>query len=462
MLLNRTLMSNPIDFDEMRSIFHGEINPNDVDSYRTKFDPPKAFATLEHKYVTISSLSFGTKDKLYSVNVSNVIFECFFQFMNNNRLFINLSAIHGPKCYPYFSRWKRVNYINSSILCIDDPLQKDLKIGVPTWYYGTNDISYLTYALQIVLVAMREMDIKSENVTFLGSSSAGTAALYLASLLPGSAAIAFNPQIVLQNWNEKTNRFFLKRGIDLKCQDKLHRNVLDNLNSKSIYFIAVNCQSKNDYEKHFQPLCSLYDILPYYGIKAQKNFITWIHSTNAFDPHAAFPEIDLLFIDFIIDQYRKGKNINTLSKLSYLLNEHMNKEYNENDKYLQYKVNSNVTIHSSRYKAIVDAYGKFMMYDKKNNKIIFADKENNIYIYIYIYILNFSSCVLYMSRDLYLQDFDGNIGFKKEKFEIKFGKKGGIYFKYNNRWLHSNIDGKTSFSEIIKKGCSFKLINPDV
>ena len=164
-----------------------------------------------------------------------------------------------------FLRWKYGNRLNANILCIDDPMQEACDSRCVKWYYGTNERSYLVEMLPLIKKSMADLNISAEDVTFLGSSGGGYAALYMANLLDGSAGIGLSPQTVLYDWNEPARDYFKKRGIDLNGDDKLfNRNRLVLTNPKSIFFMVFNAFSKLDYNKHFIPFCKNHGITQKY------------------------------------------------------------------------------------------------------------------------------------------------------------------------------------------------------
>ena len=136
-------------------------------------------------------------------------------------------------------------------------LQKDLEAGNLTqqqyddlllgWYYGDKEKSLLALSLEIVKSVGEHFNIKRENIIFFGSSGGGYASIYAASLLNGTLAIALNPQVYIQSF-QQTKAFERITGFDLHVPDLLHRNDPAYMikNSSSKFCVIYNQQSTFD------------------------------------------------------------------------------------------------------------------------------------------------------------------------------------------------------------------------
>lgn len=323
-------MFQSLNFDEFDSIFQNlnfTDNKGVADIIKNErnaiYSYPEEWMNYKKKSFTLDSLRFSDICPLFSVNIENVDYECLFlPKSESNKLFVNLSGGRKKRhAYPYFLRWKYGNRLNGHILCIEDPMQSNEKNNCVKWYYGTKDSCYLHKVLEIVKKASHDLNIPPENIYFLGSSGGGYAALFLANLLDGSNAIAMSPQTVLKNWGVSSLEYFRTKGIDITNRnDRYNRNYLKLTNKKSVFFIVVNVNSYKDYDRQFIPFCKINNIIPQYGIYQQNNVITWSHASDGFNLHGSNPEYEIMFMIFLMQQYRKNKNINSITKYSYLIN----------------------------------------------------------------------------------------------------------------------------------------------
>lgn len=210
---------------------------------------------------------------------------CFFK-KNSNRLVVSFSGMR--KNGNIFPRWSWNEFLDASLLCIDDPMideHEGLQLG---WYYGNEAVDYCSYAVEIVKAISNK--IGASEIIFYSSSGGGTAAIRSGCILDGSLVVAINPQIVLDKYVmarhfEKYTNFSLKN-------DKLSRNNSVELMKKSLntkFLIIQNIMSETDriqiealrngYEKEREYIYGLNQIAP--------NCIQWLYdSPNLFqNPH---------------------------------------------------------------------------------------------------------------------------------------------------------------------------------
>ena len=304
-----------VEFNDFPNIFGKEISPDQVAEARKELHSfPRDWMETACYHYTIDDFKLDPDRPLFSVDCNGVRYECLFLAKKSKKLFIHFSG-GGRKnhSYPLFLRWKYGNRLGGNILCIEDPMQAACESTCVKWYYGTNDKSYLVEMLPLVKKAIADLGMSAEDVTFLGSSGGGYAALYMANLLDGSAAIALSPQTVLCHWGESTGAYFKKLGIDLHGEDKkFNRNRLVLTNPKSVFLMVVNAFSDHDYKKQFLPFCKKHGIAPKYGITAHNNIITWVHASEGISLHGCNLETEFRFMEFIISQFRNGHDINIL------------------------------------------------------------------------------------------------------------------------------------------------------
>ena len=198
-------------------------------------------------------------------------------------------------------------------------------IALANWYYGTPEKSYLVVMSKLIRKVIDQLGIKPEDVTFIGSSSGGYAALYSANLLDRSAAIAMNPQFVPYYWQTKLIApKFLEWGIDLgDFEDPFERKRIKLTNPTSRFFISINVKSNADYKEQMGAFIEDHPWLkPKLGISQSDNITMWLLSANYNNNHLVFPnEIGLLFADQILQQQLNGYDANELTYMSQLMNE---------------------------------------------------------------------------------------------------------------------------------------------
>lgn len=259
-------------------------------------------------------------------------FDCLFKRNHSsNKLFIIFNGSRDAGQAPVFKRWSYYNYLESSLLNIDDPMCKinpKLTLG---WYYGNENESYCDYIVDIVNEFAKQNDFKE--VVFFASSGGGFAALYCACKIPNSMVIAINPQIKLSLY-QYTRTFQSVTGIDLSSKDKFNRNDLGELikcadetefifieNSASdVDMIQLNYLSKvlnNDY---------------HYGLtQLRPNVLSWVYEGNIDLPHNAQEYFAMFFaIKFLSEHFCDAMNY---SELFLIFTELWNDHYEQVNNY---------------------------------------------------------------------------------------------------------------------------------
>ena len=141
---------------------------------------------------------------------------------------------------------------------------------------------------KLIRKVIDQLGIKPEDVTFIGSSSGGYAALYSANLLDRSAAIAMNPQFVPYYWQTKLIApKFLEWGIDLgDFEDPFERKRIKLTNPTSRFFISINVKSNADYKEQMGAFIEDHPWLkPKLGISQSDNITMWLLSANYNNNH---------------------------------------------------------------------------------------------------------------------------------------------------------------------------------
>ena len=312
----------------------------------------------------LDSFKVTPEKKRYTVDVEDVPFECLYFPSEHRRIYIMLSGgrAAGVYRYPVFMRWKFSPYFPGHVLCVDDPMfHFHPKISHANWYYGTPDKSYLVLLLKIVRKLMDQFSVRAEDVTFIGSSAGGYAAIYLANLLDHSSAIAMNPQFIPAAWYpEETIPDFTSWGIDLTSEnDPFSRNRLLATNPTSWYFITVNQKSSIDINGQLKILLDDKKIKPEFGLTQKENILLWVLSVESKDKHVVyFDKAGLSMCDFLLQQVRKGFDANELYNLSQLINEITVERYRLINKVIDLSKAENYTLKVDRraYHALPDEF----------------------------------------------------------------------------------------------------------
>ena len=230
-------------------------------------------------------------DGRFSILHRKVEFECVYHYKASDKLYVVLNGArdHLKSRLPIFKRWSFYKHFDGTVLNVADPMYRKydgLSIG---WYYGNSEENYLEYLLEVVEKVANSMKIESHNITFYSSSAGGYAALYCATRIKGSTAIAINPQIKLNLW-PWTKNFQEVVGVDFSEDDLFDRNNLPELirqAKESRFVICINCRSREDMQQ-LHNLCNTVGSDIAYGIcKLQSNIITWVYDAEGEHLHNA-------------------------------------------------------------------------------------------------------------------------------------------------------------------------------
>ncbi len=288
--------------------------------------PDKSWIGQQPVHCTFDNLRLDAAQSRYVIEHEGVPFETLYLPRKSQKLYVMFSGggSGSKRRYPLFLRWKYQNYLGGSMLCFDDPMYHDHPEMVRVmWYYGTKGQSYLHNIVEIVRKAMKQLHISAEDVTFVGSSGGGYAALYCANLLDHSSAIAMNPQVILKEWDYPVMYDnFQKWGIDLASEDAFGRNEILLTNKTSHFMMILNANSRKEFQTQFTPFAKKHGIKPEFGITQHGNILTWVHATDYNQPHSANPEkVGLAIADHLLHKARAGEDINSITDISLLANE---------------------------------------------------------------------------------------------------------------------------------------------
>lgn len=217
--------------------------------------------------------------------------ECYKTRSSGSKLYVFLSgAGRKGNTSTRFNRLTWSGLFDGICLYIEDPMYKnfpDIDVG---WYYGTRDVCYLDYIVDIVAAFAKTHGIDCRDIHLIGSSCAGYAAIYVADKIKGATSISFNPQIVPAAWDRK-KRFLDATGIDLEGEDAFGRhNIATSFeNTTSRFVIVSNIRSERDYVEQIKPVFTALGIEPQYGLNVINNArIILADLLHPFD-HGAFP-----------------------------------------------------------------------------------------------------------------------------------------------------------------------------
>jgi hypothetical protein len=269
-----------------------------------------------------------------SIKTNNFLFETLYiPHENSKELFILLSAGGRVDSSTRFDRWSLSGYLEKNIICIEDPMYKILKIATG-WYFGTKDNSAINELKPILDKVIADLQIQNTNVTIIGSSCGGYAALCLARMISGCKCIAMNPQIVISNWGKSSATLERKLNMSL-IEDHLHRNdISDVANDKSSkYFLMCNLNVKRDWE---QQVKILFDrVNPEKktdDVYAKDNFIFYLSNNVYTRPHNnVINSLGLILIsNFLNEANINYDSIQSLMKLQ-------EKEWENYDNYINFQ-----------------------------------------------------------------------------------------------------------------------------
>lgn len=436
-----------IDFSKLKPLFN-DIAISDISQKRQELtNISRSWMNEEVKTVDFNDFVFFREKARYSINYSGVRFECLFINNNKDKLVISLGGGgRGNKSFPQFFRWKYANFLDANIFCIDDPMYYNRKFTGVKWYYGTKDTSYLKLMLPILYKVIEELNVNFEDVIFLGSSGGGYAAIYLANLIDGTTAIALSPQYDIGHLTPNDTKNFMEEdGIDLLTEDKHGRNVLKISNQNSLFILVENSLSEMDWERQFIPFCRRHDINIRYGITQHKNIITWVHASNGIDTHASNPEKEYLsFLIFLIGEYQKGKNINEITPLSYLINETLNDKYTllKNEYTYKNTLNALANLNGDTYN-IYSFHKKRLAYIIDKKQLITSAKEDDNVKFINAKIKQGKLIFFVNNLCLNVQ----NMTLNTREIEVQYIGNQNLSFSFiiNNKYMSARQDGSIKF-----------------
>lgn len=224
----------------------------------------------------------------FQVKTEVVDFDCLYKDNNQEKLYVILSAgVSDNTVLPNFQRWSYHSFLDGNVLCVADPMYKEYKdkklcVG---WYYGTSSISYLEHLKNVIDEFAKQNKISLKNIVFVGSSSSGYAAIYLASKLPTTNCLAINPQIKL-SFFPYYNEFVKITGMNPES-DSFNREDISDLminNNTSNFVLVESCKSPSDMAQ-MEHICKKLETSFYYGLQKLKNNLTILGYDTGINPN---------------------------------------------------------------------------------------------------------------------------------------------------------------------------------
>lgn len=269
----------------------------------------------------------------FNTKVDGAHFECFYHGSEYNYLYVVLNTMRDDKTIasgplPRFHKWSWSTFLKGHLLSIEDPMyfESDIAVG---WFYGTHKRDYRDSTAKLIMSVARCLGIPNERIIFYSISSGGASSLFIAEKIPGSVAIASNPQLDLTRFLPSALANFKEcTGIDLAYErqygdvKRVNFAHVFSKDSPSKYLVIVNCRSKIDFNDQLIPFCHELGITPYYGLQQVGNLILWIIDVPGPHPHLCYESKTMYFaIDFLAKTLAEGGDIDRLKPLYTIFSE---------------------------------------------------------------------------------------------------------------------------------------------
>lgn len=228
-----------------------------------------------------------SKSGIYKVKREGVNFFFYFNPSNKKQLYCFFSGGGRSNSEITFHRWSWADICDGAFICFEDPMYQTFKIQGHGYFYGSKTRSFLMDIKSIVANICLTNGLDNNQLTFVGSSVGGYAALTLTHHFPGSKCIAFNPQFDIVKFGCP---FFSNENI-FELNDLFKRaNILENtIDSKSKRFISFNLASPKDKEQ-LSLLENYLGRVFNQGVNTISNNILYLYDIVARDKHNVFPD----------------------------------------------------------------------------------------------------------------------------------------------------------------------------
>ena len=302
--------------------------------------------------------------------------DCLYVFLHGARS----GEIDNLEHPPRFLRNTYSNYVDGTILCLEDPMfykYQKCKLG---WYYGTPEEDYRLYCANIINRIAEILNIKSENIILFGSSGGGTAAIGIAYHLKGTTVVALNPQLNLAAYF-RTPEIERETGLEIRDKkDKYSRNDNINLmlnNKETKFLIMCNVLSDHDFCIDLEYLCCATGHIPRYGISQKDNMFIWVYEAEGLPyEHSSFETPAVFYaIRTVCSCIKKGISADYFQGFCLLVNMFWREHYiAKKEAYLEKKNNDKrdqlISILNSRFAA-----AKKILFDIDHNNLILNSRD---------------------------------------------------------------------------------------
>ena len=297
-------------------------------------------------FIDLIFYKFG-KDTYFETNYKNAHFECFLHFQNSDRLIVMLSAARTGTRLPRFQRISYSNISKDNYLFVEDPtylLNDELRVG---WFFGDKNNNFCKYTAALIRKISSNLNIKDENVIFLGSSCAGTAAIAISHAFSNSSfAVSINAQINFDYFHKDISDFQRIMNYDYasdsdnrfdicSCFKKVHSQFV-----RSRILLIENVASRWDCVDHLGYLVKQLNISLSYPLSRHGNLFVWMYYARTNNSHVAHDDKELFPLIFeVINQIFNDKNdISDISKHCQILNYVWKVHYDRKNEYLFYYI----------------------------------------------------------------------------------------------------------------------------
>ncbi len=292
----------------------------------------KSWMQTEKRTINLNEIrqDMLNEDTRFRIECSGVGYESLFFAHPQKKLYVSFSS--GRKLssqYPQFVRWKYRQFFDGNMLFIDDPQLEIYNDRTKVmWYYGTKDHPYTYDIAKIILKFAEILGVSAQDICVFGSSCGATVSIQIGNLIDGISVIAINPQYRIGEWLPEVTDFFSSIGIDLKGPDPFNRHHLKLKQKNTIYFLVENFFSPRD-RKQFLPFFKENGLPIRLGLTKTNNILTYLHGTIFRpNPHHVMPDrIGFLMILYLLEEYRKGKDMEAFRGIMLLFSEMFQQQY---------------------------------------------------------------------------------------------------------------------------------------
>lgn len=154
--------------------------------------------------VTATDFGWTDTEGWYQVDLNGFTLDFYFRPSATRRAYVFSPGWMNRETnkHPYFQRIKWFAHVDGIGVSLADPtldLSEDVQIG---WFVGTKSVDYAKVTIAYLAELFSRLGIVPEKTLFFGSSAGGFASLAFAAHMPGSRALAANPQTDVTQFHE--------------------------------------------------------------------------------------------------------------------------------------------------------------------------------------------------------------------------------------------------------------------